>query len=428
MHRIFSRFTFILNSLRWQVVFIIILYLLLDAEYRTFIVPRFANLNFKYSFDLIKFLISTGILAVGILSVFLFKPSPFLHNVSVMSMVLILIPNLIFYQYNPSGIFIPLATLFFIILLRLPIRQMKLFSRIPVVPRRYSLLVSGGLTLLLFIPVAMDLGFHTLHFQQLLNTGSQYKMRDVIELKIHTRTFYILGQLLKALIPAGIVIGFVRKNSWYTLTACLLAVYFFLVYPHKTFIIMLLPLFLFVMIHDYRKQAGLFLTTVIAAIIITRILSFSWNILPESLLVRRIFFTQAFITHAYFDFFKDAPIWFSDSFMHRLIHYPYELSPAFQIGKVYFDAPNMSCNTGFIGVGFMQMGYAGVFIFGALSALVFHFINQLQLKPEYFGLSFLVLYQMANSSPVTLLITHGLVMLLLLMMFILREKNEEITT
>jgi hypothetical protein len=200
-------------------------------------------------------------------------------------------------------------------------------------------------------------------------------------------------------------------------------IYIFLVNPHKTYLIGLLPLFYFAFFKEYEKKGTIFLVLFIGGVIITKFISAHYSIMPESMLVRRSLFTQAFLTNAHFEFFDGNPLMLSHSFLGKWISYPYHLPPPFLIGEYYFSSPVMSCNTGFIGDGYMNFGYWGIGLFMLIAAGVFHIIDCLKLHPSYYGLTFLVIFQMQNSPLFTQFITHGLLMLLLIMVFILRRHR-----
>ncbi len=418
-----SRFNLIISSIRWHAILIVLLYLLLDYEYRNFVVPNFTHMNFGFSFDLARFITGGCFMLIAVVSLFLLKPTPYLHTLSIAAIALLLIPNIILYQYMPTDIAIPLAMLGFVLLLRIPFREFKFIHNIKPLNEHATLWIISVLAIILLIPVIYDFRFQLPDLQGLLDASEQYNMRDETAHRISLLSHYSLGQLLKTVMPAALLLGIALKRYWLTMAGCFVIAWLFLVYPHKTTLVMLLPLLMFAFIRDHGKQAGYFLLALSFTILFTAVLSRWWNIMPESLLVRRIFFTQAYITHAYTDFFRGAPLWFSHSFMSAYLPYPYALEPAFEIGKVYFGSSEMRCNTGFAGDGFMNMGYAGMYLFTLLTAAMFHFISQLRLKPLFFGLSFLILYQITNTSPVTMLITHGLLVLLIMMVFLLRERN-----
>jgi|GEM_PF-4816018 len=419
------RIKFNFSSIRFQALLMLLLYLLMEHEYRNFVVPLFQHLNFTYSFDLMRFITGIIILLSGMAAIIFLKPKPFLHAISVCAMVLLLIPNVILYQYMDTDPAIPLAALLFVVLLSIPLPEWKRIPRIPVLHQSTSVWILMIITVALLVPVVIDFGFRMPDLHRLMDSSEQYEVRRETAHSISLFSHYSLGQLLKALIPSAILLGIALKRYWLTIAGCLVLAGLFLVYPQKTTLVMLLPLLLFGLVKDHRRQAGYLLAGLSVAILITMALSTWWNIMPESLLVRRVFFTPAFITHAYTEYFKETPVFFSHSFMGRFIPYPFTLEPAFEISRAYFNSSVMRCNTGFLGDGFLNFGYAGMVVFTVMTAALFQLIAQLKLKPLYFGLSFFILYELSNSSPVTLILTHGLLLLLLIMTFVLRSRKEE---
>lgn len=412
------------HALHLQILLLILLYLLLDHEYRNFVVPHFSHLNFSYSFSLIRLLGASGVFILALTSLMLFKPSPYMHATSVLLIVLMLIPNLILFQYMHSDPVIPISMLLFIMLLRVKLPEIRSFCRLPAMSQPWPLIILCLLAVVFMLPVVSHFGFRIHLGTDLLNPAAQYEIREGVNREIHALTSYSLGQLTKAILPAMLLAGIVWKKYWLSVTSLLLTVYLFAINPHKTTLFILAPLLFFVLFREHSRKTNLFLGLVLTTVLITMVTTRFYGIMPESLLVRRSFFTQAFLTHAYFDFFRGEPVYFAHSFLSGIFHYGYALDPAHLIGQVYFGSSVMSCNTGFIGDGFMNLGYAGVFIFLMMAAALFHLIDQLKLKPGYFGLTFLILFQMINTSLLTLVLTHGLLMLILLMSFILRDKQE----
>lgn len=406
-----------------HVILLTALYFVLDFEYRTFVEPLFFHLNFTYDFILWRSLLAALIFILTMSSLILMKPTPYLHATSILFIVFILMPNLILFKYMETNPAIPLFIFVFILLLRIEINLRFLTNRLPVIPGQYSttiLLITGTLFLL---PIITQFGFRLSNGFSFSDTSVLYDIRSGVNKQVNLLSAYSFGQLTKAVFPVMLLYGIAMRKYLISILALIGTAYIFLLNPHKTYLIAIFPILFFALFREYPKKITVFLGLFILLIFATKIFSYYGYILPESLAVRRSLFTQAFLTHAYFDFFKDNPIMLSHSFLSGITNYPYDLSPPFLIGSVYFNSPVMSCNTGFIGDGFMNFGYAGTFLYLLIAASVFHLLNNLKLNPVYYGLTFLIIFQMQNSYLFTQFVTHGLLLLLLLMVFVIRSRK-----
>lgn len=76
----------------------------------------------------------------------------------------------------------------------------------------------------------------------------------------------------------------------------------------------------------------------------------------------------------YFDYFSNHPLVGLGGMIPRwLIHIPnyYEnISYPMEIGKMYFNEPDMYCNTGFLAEEFMRFGYIGIILILVLFAMI----------------------------------------------------------
>lgn len=411
------------NNIAIQTILITALFILLDYEYRKFVVVYFANLNFSFDFHPGYMALSILIFTICMLSMHKMRTSPFMNLTSVVVIIFFLIPNLIIFHYMQTNIMIPLSIMFLILLLRVRVNTKKILQHIPVLPEKSIQPILLTLSLLFLIPIFLQFGFNFIKEFSLTDFASHYEIREGVSITINRFTAYGFGQLIKAILPVMLLYGIIRKKHLLVSFSIIATGYIFLVNPHKSFIIALLPIFLFVLYNDYHKKAILFITLFIALIMIFKVISIHISIVPESLLVRRSLFTQAFLTNAYFEFFNGNPQFLAHSVFSPFINYSYHLPPAYLIGDVYFSSPTMSCNTGVIGDGFMNFGYAGVILFCLIVASIFHIIDNLELHPSYYGLTFLIIFQIQNSPLTTTLITHGILLLLLIMVFLLRQPT-----
>lgn len=151
-----------------------------------------------------------------------------------------------------------------------------------------------------------------------------------------------------------------------------------------------------------------------------------------SLFTRRTFLLPAKISFYYYDYFtKNDLVYLSHSIFKSFINYPYQMYPAYVIGKTYFpeSAPKIYgyANTGIVGDGYMNFGYIGVFLWAILLATILKFADAVTESKNIkivWPILLLTFYIMVDGAPLTTLLTHGLILALLLCYFTPKVKNK----
>lgn len=138
------------------------------------------------------------------------------------------------------------------------------------------------------------------------------------------------------------------------------------------------------------------------------------NIWPLSLYVRRSLFVPAFLNFEYYLFFQKNPfVCFSNSFLKRGIQYPYDIPVPLLISEFIGHNPESWTNTGFLGMGYAQMGYLGITFYACLLGFILKFIDDTTYNklPLWLGSSLVavpILSVFTSSDLTTGLLTHGL--------------------
>jgi len=148
------------------------------------------------------------------------------------------------------------------------------------------------------------------------------------------------------------------------------------------------------------------------------------NIYLESLFIRRVFFVPALLNQFYFDFFADNHLYLSHSIFKSFIDYPYELNPSHLIGKEYFSSEVMSANNGFISDGFMNFGIVGIILNIIFVTMLIKFFDDQKISSKFFGIFILMIFSLLSSFFLTNLLTHGIILLILLTIFILKNTKQ----
>jgi hypothetical protein len=141
-----------------------------------------------------------------------------------------------------------------------------------------------------------------------------------------------------------------------------------------------------------------------------------------SLVVRRTILTPGVLTGWYFDFFSTNPIvLYSHSFMSFLLKYPYNQNYAFVIMESY-SGQTGNANANLWADGFANLGYIGPFISSFILSILMKVIDALSSR-DYSDLLLMSMMlglpamNLVNTSVLTTMWTHGLLLILILFYF-----------
>ncbi|NHW03469.1 hypothetical protein [Stutzerimonas degradans] len=144
-----------------------------------------------------------------------------------------------------------------------------------------------------------------------------------------------------------------------------------------------------------------------------------------SMLIRRVFYIPAYLTYQYFDFFSSNQfVYWSNSFLSGFVDYPYDLSISMTIGQ--YEGSGGGANNGYISSGYAHFGYWGVFIYTVIFALVLRFLDVVTKNSGvlWLGLAISIVPlrdALISSDLLTTLLTHGLIVIIFLVLLI--KKN-----
>lgn len=147
--------------------------------------------------------------------------------------------------------------------------------------------------------------------------------------------------------------------------------------------------------------------------------------------IRRLFFVPSLLHQCYFDFFSNHPIdLFRQSFIGKLgFTSPYDNQIQKIISSVYFNTPQMLANNGLFSDAFMNLGSIGVVIMPMIICIFLRFLDYCSKGINSFYLLTIMIsvsYIFISSSFFTVLLTHGFLLLCLIMKFVIpRDIHKE---
>ncbi len=409
-----------------SVITIFILFFVMHYLYVNFVFNYFEYTNFKKEFNLYRLIFIYLAFIIIIFFLLFSKSSSFLFFINSIFTLILVIPNFIMFIYTDDFDFTIIAGIIFFIFIMILFAQIKIKQIIKInhLSDKQNLFLIIILIFLMLIPFILTFKFNiTLKAFNIENT---YEIRENTGSQMSSLMSYLNSWLSKILLPIAIILGIKSKNWFIVTITSLTLLYIFLILAHKTVLFSIIVVLFFSIFKNGYKQIFVFLSVFLIIVLISDVLTaISGNILLESLIVRRVLFVPALLNNLYFDFFAGRPVYLSYSFLSFFSNYPYDVDPSHLIGISYFNSEALSANNGFISDGFMNFGKIGVFVFAFFVAMVFKFFDTLKISRRFSGLFFIIIFTLISSSFFTSLISHGILLLMLVSMFILRNSENE---
>jgi hypothetical protein len=295
--------------------------------------------------------------------------------------------------------------------------------KLPSFSEDVSMYFMVGMVLVLMTPIIANYGFN-LNYNVL-------KFQDIYEVRSESSTSiaiigYVYSWLAKVIVPVLIALSLIKKKYPLTLFLIFVLLYLFIVQAQKSVFFSMLVVLFFFLFKDYYKKIYFFLALLFLVIVTLHFLSINYGlIMPESVLIRRVFFVPAILNNFYFEYFSEHSLYLSHSVLSYFYEYPYDLPPEKLIGLEYFGSSDMNANNGFISDGFMNFGRFGVILFIFLIAVIVRIFDALKVNSRYFGVFFVMVFTLISSGFLTSLFTHGILILLVLALFMRQPTKEK---
>ena len=343
--------------------------------------------------------------------------------------LLYLMPGLSLFAYNTF----PTHSFMIIVIAAITLR---VASAIPVdlpVRRSLSLRVYAfgtvGVTGLLIAVLVFIGGLNTfnLDFQQV------YSFRDEAAENLPPIFGYIIPIFTKTVIPFGIAAALHYRYRNFAVVLILASIIIFGITSHK---IMLFAPILVAITYLAIKRLNPLITLVSGTVVILAAIAVAVmlnDVLPvtslwgwvESLFMWRSMILPAYLDYEHITFFSDNVkyYWSASQVTFGLFDAPYNGVQIPQvIGLAVFNDPTMVANAGFVGNGFAQAGLVGVLLYATGIGLILSFFDTVA---RIFGSPFvisatltLVLTMLVSADFLSMFLTHGLLLGLLLLLFL----------
>jgi hypothetical protein len=273
-------------------------------------------------------------------------------------------------------------------------------------------------------------------FLSLAITGANYNLDELYILRSNNASVlpywfdYIHFTVTKVFLPFSCLYLVTKKNYKQLLYVLLLFILMFGITQHRNPIFV--PIIIFACILSYKPKKNNINKLTILFIVLGLISFIDVTVYKQldvalDLYVRRLFFVPALTNFEYIEFIKQNQFiyWANSKITLGLIDYPYSAPMPYLIGdRIHTSYIGSHSNTGFIGSGFMHLGYYGIVFYGIILALLISFIKSYS-KSFIHSLFFLpcFLWAVMSSDLPTVILTHGLIFTIIISVII--ENSHE---
>jgi len=389
--------------------------------------PVFQEGNVEMPF---YFTYNTTKIVVVILSLMLSFLGIYIRNEFVKTVWFILLmylyySSLIYYLFNDAvyGIVLQnIILLFFVFLadfvnVRIPTVNLDI--------QKYSkhLLIISLLLLIPFLYYIPYIDISNLWLKNIYET--RLKFRE-IDLPI---TGYLVSPLSRVMLPV-LFLYFLHKKNYKSLILPIIGIVFiFLCGATKSIFFGLFAAVLFYFGKNYIDKMKIFAMSFIFLSImgIATFLIFDDAEIVD-VLIRRLFFIPPYLDNIYYQYFTDNYTYWTHShlsfgYYHSFFDYGNSLSMF--VGEQVIGKEGLNANTGVLTEGYASMSYIGVIMHAIFYAFIIAFIKNLKVSHIYFGVVFVYIYVLNTSVVSTLILTHGLLFMLLVFAFSLRNTQKK---
>lgn len=269
-----------------------------------------------------------------------------------------------------------------------------------------------------------------------LDIFSIYGLRAEATANMSAAMAYTFSGVSKVILPIAVIFA-MRLREWWALA--LAGVFVILIYGmmhHKSVLVLPLAVGALYYLQKIRRDnllihAFFCAVVVISFVDVLAIMHFKNAGLFTSFITRRIFFLPPLIDSFYIDFFSSGEklYWSTSGIGFGFAENPYPVTAPYLIGELYFGSSEMGANTGIVGSGFAHAGLLGVAVYSALLGLI---IGVLNCYGRVIGhaiiscVSVPIIITIINTSDLsTVLLTHGLAFLLIILLIFPSAKYRE---
>lgn len=264
----------------------------------------------------------------------------------------------------------------------------------------------------------------------LLMFSDAYAQRDEYSSSIPRGGVYVVGGLVNGVFTAILALGMERRSNFPRLLGLGSILLVYSITGFKSFALgVVLSIGLYVLLKLLGGRGYLWLMLFVVTIGLSMVVEYvTSGVGIVSLLVRRALSTTGLNTAYYIDFFTGQPKYgLRASVLSFLGPSPYSVGPPQLIGLHYYGDVAVSANANLVADGYANFGLIACFGAGVLVGLFLRFYDRVSSGLTLAASSsavVLILVAFANSAPLTVLATHGGLVLLLVIAAAPRQGHD----
>jgi len=239
---------------------------------------------------------------------------------------------------------------------------------------------------------------------------------------------------------ANLMIPFLFLLSWrlnrniFLMTFSVLAQYYLFSLGNDKSYLFLIPIYIFIfsLFSVAPKKAGrLICLGFVCLLLFGIVVDVISNVTPPPInrvLISRVIMMHGMLTGLHLDYFsKNEHYHLSHSIFADFVKSSYDTDPAFQIGYVYFNRPEMSANANIWADAYANFGFVGVIVFSIILLFYLWILDNSAVnknQPTIFALTSTT-YVLTDTALLTSLLTHGLLVLLAIVILMPTERSSK---
>lgn len=401
--------------------FAVLLYLIyfsiFQFLYQTWIIEIFGYDGYESNFNVYYFFACCGLVcAIVFFTNFDASPSSFFINYIIITLY---IPSVVLFVGFGKGLyFISISTMGLIVLiLSNRFYTFRVLKNDKVATKTISIILFS-LSFVILISIFLFVGSSRFN----LDFSKVYDFRREVASELPGIFGYINSACTKIIIPFGLVFSVINRRWFMVFLFIMMSILFFGFTQHKApFFTPFLVLFVYFLakyskLNTYFILSGIFILMVgcFDFWLISSTSSSEFSGWFSSLLIRRVLLLPSYLNYIYIDYFSNANFyyWSASSVTFGLVDSQYNVDPAILIGYEHFGRDGVSANAGWIGSGFANAGFIGVFIYSSIIGCVFSILDAYSriVQPRIVKALFLwPISTIASSTDlITSFVTHGL--------------------
>lgn len=414
------------ENIIWAFLSLLLYKIILDFSYYFLISKIWAYSRFELNFNGIKLIESFFLLFI--IFVLIPKTSKRLSSIIIWLLILLsYIPMLTLFAFmdQPRSYMYAVTGFWILVFLLLELPEISILSLKKSQSKiiYYSLFVSLSMIVLFLIYKYLGFSFN-FDLQKVYDIRSRY-----VELKVPFAG-YLFNWMGYIVNPIFFAICITKKKWNLAVPIVILQFLLFSTTGMKTFLFVM-PFILILIFIVTQRRPFFWITVGLAGIILIGIFSYVLfdDLWVSSLFARRTLLVPAQLSFLYYDFFsKNVHTFLSHHQVFRFfLNYPYHLNPPHLIGEVYFNRPQMGANNGIYADAYMNFGFIGLVLWAIFLAITLRLIDSFTKEKDIrITVSAIAMPVMSliNSALLTCLLTHGLLLALIFLYLLLKERNK----